>query len=262
VSSAGKLADPAGYGACGDMLEFSSSRFVGLIQIVAQLTIIFGEPGEFKDQEAADVSKKTLEDAASFCNQLELEIVAEKLRRMKDICRPGSFTNEHREAIIEIHNRIHDDLKLRRFLSLESREIPYFGKAREIFGSKVEQKFPNATEDIEGAGNCLALGQPTAAVFHLMRAMELAVQTLSSTLDIQNVEREWGKLLSDIHKKIEKMPKGTVRDEWSEVHANLYHVKQAWRHSTMHPKETYTFEQARDVLSAVRAFMDHLSDLV
>jgi hypothetical protein len=58
------------------------------------------------------------------------------------------------------------------------------------------------------------------------------------------------------------MPKGPARDEWSACHVNLYQVKQAWRNSTMHPKETYTTEQAKEVTEAVHAFLRQLSTLV
>ena len=92
--------------------------------------------------------------------------------------------------------------------------------------------------------------------------MESAVGTLAAKLSIPHPDREWGKLLSDIHAKIGKMPKGDNRNAWSECHANLYHVKQAWRHGTMHPKETYTPDQAKEVFQAVRVFMSQLATLV
>jgi hypothetical protein len=117
-------------------------------------------------------------------------------------------------------------------------------------------------EDLDEACNCLALARATACVFHLMRAMEEAVKILGTKLGVTNVEKEWGKILSDIGAKIEAMPKGQSRDEWSACHVNLYHVKQAWRNSTMHPKETYTTEQAKEVLDAVFAFLKQLATLV
>lgn len=131
-----------------------------------------------------------------------------------------------------------------------------------LFGKEVEARIPKAADDISEAGKCFAVGRYTAAVFHLMRAMEVAVQTISASLKIENVEREWGKLLSDIGAKIQAMPKGDDRDEWSQVHANLYHVKQAWRNDTMHPKATYTEEEAREVFDAMKAFMRHLASML
>jgi HEPN domain-containing protein len=136
----------------------------------------------------------------------------------------------------------------------------YTGK--NLFGDGVDSKFPSTKEDIENAGKCIGVGQDTAAVFHIMRAMEAAVAELSRKLSITNTEREWGKLLSDIHKKIEQMPRGSERNAWSECHANLYHVKQAWRNQTMHPKATYTQEQAKEIFQTTRVFMSQLATLI
>jgi hypothetical protein len=49
--------------------------------------------------------------------------------------------------------------------------LKYWDKEH-LFGETVSQKFKDASGDIESAGNCLALGQGTACVFHLMRAMD------------------------------------------------------------------------------------------
>lgn len=138
----------------------------------------------------------------------------------------------------------------------------FYSPGAPLFGTEVDARIDDASDDISEAGKCFAVGRYTASVFHLMRAMEAAVKMLCVEVGISNVDREWGKLLSDIAKAIEPMPKGAKRDEWSAVHANLYHVKQAWRNNTMHPKRTYTEEEAREVFEAVKAFMRHLATLL
>jgi hypothetical protein len=92
--------------------------------------------------------------------------------------------------------------------------------------------------------------------------MESCVKVLAAELGVENVEKEWGKLLSDIGGKIEAMPKGDKRNRWSESHTHLYHVKQAWRNDTMHPKKTYTGEEAAAITVAVRSFVTHLAGLI
>jgi hypothetical protein len=42
----------------------------------------------------------------------------------------------------------------------------------------------------------------------------------------------------------------------------LYAVKLAWRNEVMHPKVTYTSEEARRVLDAVKAFIEDLAAIV
>jgi HEPN domain-containing protein len=147
-------------------------------------------------------------------------------------------------------------------LVIDSRFSNFVSSDDPPFGVNVENAFPNAIEDIAEAARCLAFGLTTAVVFHLMRAMELAVQAFASHLGVTNVEKEWGKLLSDIRAKVEAMPKGDTRDKWSESHTHLYHVKQAWRNVTMHPKRTYTEQEAKAVFDAVSSFMRHLAPLV
>lgn len=149
-----------------------------------------------------------------------------------------------------------------RLFFLRSQYAQYLDGDLEPFGCEVSDTFPLSSDDISESAKCLALERWTAAVFHLMRAMESTVQRLASCIGVVNVDREWGKLLSDISKKIEEMPKSGRRNQWSQSHAHLYHVKQAWRNDTMHPKATYTEEQASEVFTAVGSFMRHLAPLV
>ncbi len=163
------------------------------------------------------------------------------------------------EAYAQIGLRLRDELANAEILSIDSSRKGLFKAVDGPFGSIVGDVFPDAASDVSEAGKCLALGRGTAAVFHLMRAMECGVKSMSVHLGIENTDREWGKLLSDTAAKIESMPKGDKRDSWSETHTHLYHVKQAWRNSTMHPKKTYTIEEADSVYAAVRSFMKNLA---
>ena len=143
-------------------------------------------------------------------------------------------------------------------LVFDSGHAEYLQSGEPAFGRVVDDALPKAAGEISEAALCLAFQRPTATVFHLMRAMELAVQKLADTLGVTKIEKEWGKLLSDIGRAIEAMPKGKKRDSWSSIHSHLYHVKQSWRNDTMHPKTTYTEAEAVAVFAAVRTFMVEL----
>jgi hypothetical protein len=73
---------------------------------------------------------------------------------------------------------------------------------------------------------------------------------------------EWGKILSNLRAPIEAMPKGEVKESWSNAFALLLHAKIAWRNPTMHPKQTYTTEQAMEIFAAFKAFIGSLTLLV
>lgn len=165
-----------------------------------------------------------------------------------------------------LENRIVDDLDYEKFLHIDPNDADLYG-LKAPFGPLVEKKFPAAIEDIEEAANCIAVGQSTASVFHVMRAMEVAVKRMGKKTGTAILEKEWGKILSDIGAYVTALPKTTPREkkrraEWSAAHANLYHVKQAWRNETMHPKKTYTREQAREVFASTKFFLNHLAGLV
>jgi hypothetical protein len=143
-------------------------------------------------------------------------------------------------------------------LVFDTGHVEYLRTNEPPFGREVDDAFPKASGEIWEAAMCLAFQRPTATVFHLMRAMELAVQRLAVTLGVTKIEKEWGKLLADIGRAIEAMPKGKERDTWSSIHSHLYHVKQSWRNDTMHPKTTYTEAESEAVFAAVKTFMVEL----
>ena len=179
---------------------------------------------------------------------------------------PAASTDVIVQGLGHLESRVRDGLESEFFLHLETRDVPLYVD-KPLFGSKVETKFPLAAEDIEEAGKCLALQRPTGCVFHLMRAMDVAVKRLAKRLGVKTVDKEWGKILSDLSGAIAAMPKVNKadqkkRDAWALAYVNLYHVKQAWRNDTLQPKATYTREQAHEVFTATREFMIQLAGLI
>ena len=166
------------------------------------------------------------------------------------------------KALAGIFDTLRRELKTMPVFVLDGTKFSYYDPEIFLFGAEVEAAFSSSTEDIKEAGKCLALGRSTAAVFHLSRSMEAAVQALSGKLGITNLDRVWGALLSDMKAKIDVFPAGELKNRWSENHSLLYHVKQAWRNDVMHPKAMYTDEEALEVFQAMRSFMRNLVPLI
>src|SRR5690606_2199938 len=70
-------------------------------------------------------------------------------------------------------------------LALVPPEKAKFFESDELFGTEVATAFPSARQDIKDAGNCLALDLNTAAVFHLMRVMEVGVKAMARHLKVR-----------------------------------------------------------------------------
>ena len=162
---------------------------------------------------------------------------------------------------------IQDSLANEWYFQVDRTDVQFYGKEGLIFGPGVNSKFKKAAVDLENAGNCLALQQPDACVFHLMRAMEVAVQSLGRKLKVTiRPDSTWRKITGEMDDKIKKMPEKTNaqklrKNAWEEARANLHQVGSVWRNNTMHPAISYTRGQARDIFEAVRVFMNALARL-
>ena len=177
------------------------------------------------------------------------------------------FTNDVLDDVRKIKNDFRALLSQCKFYYLAPAAARFYGHP-ELFGETVSEKFPAASNDIEWAGNCLALGQPTACVLHLNRAMEIAIHRLAKKLHLQpHAKDNMGSLLANMTDPIKNMPDKTEaqkrkKEKWAECRANLYHVKMAWRDPSSHGKQSYDDKQALDILERVRGFMQQLATLL
>jgi hypothetical protein len=214
-------------------------------------------------------------DKKQFWAEQELKIIWDKIfkigrriakhRRQK--WRGTTFNAAHlRSELAAIKQDLYSVSSRKKFYYLRSDVVGLYGQ-QELFGPLISKRFQDAAEDIEHAGNCLALGEYTGAVFHLMRAMESAVRALAKKLKVTiNPKDTWGMILNNMDAGIKALPEKTAqqkrkKDEWSECRVNLFHVKNAWRDNSMHGKRTYTDQEARRVMESVKVFMEQLASL-
>jgi hypothetical protein len=150
----------------------------------------------------------------------------------------------------------------------------------DLIGGDFKIKFPSAVEDIREAGNCIAVDCGTAAVFHLMRAVEWGIRALSVELKVLDVPRknatipiefaEWDKNLDQLYpaveKKVNALGPGPAKQETQEFYFPLLFdikgFKDAFRNHVMHTRKTYSQKAADDVMDYVRRFFILLSTRV
>ena len=222
-----------------------------------------------KDHEEIASGRQLLSYAKSNCALLQSQTLIAEIERIENELEMDSTVRDrYRHNIEHLNNHIRDALKTEMFLHVHSSVSHLYGN-RQLFGADVLSKFPKSIEDVESAGNCLALGQPTACVFHLMRVMEDGVQSLGRKLKVRiDVKVEtWHQILEHVDMAIASMPnKTSIQRKRKETRANtsvlLSHVRIAWRNDVMHPKKAYTLEEAKEVFDAAKAFMRHLARLV
>lgn len=247
------------------MLKFHAQKFV---LIMDNLRLISEIADKRSGEEVSDIDKKellvNLSDALRMCRTSGLQFSAMYLERhMGYFDKSPSYDSLNEEVGIVIA-RIHDELGSDLFLQLPSDKAKYFHEEA-LFGSEVSNKFAKTTEDVQEGGKCFAVARYTACVFHLMRVMEFAVQYLGKRLNISLVnEKNWHNILDEVDKAIKALPtknsyQKARRNRFAEASAHLRMVKDAWRNDVMHPKETYTEEEAERVFRNVKDFMVHLA---
>ena len=102
-----------------------------------------------------------------------------------------------------------------------------------------------------------------------MRGMEVVVRNLARRPHMNitiTPKTTWRQITGAMDQKIQAMPDSTLRqkrkkEDWEAARANLHHVGDVWRNSTMHPAKSYSLSQAKDVLDACRVFMGALCAL-
>ena len=126
---------------------------------------------------------------------------------------------------------------------LEGADKDLYSPSSPLFGDHVNKAFPSSAGEIDEAGKCLALGRWTAAVMHLMRALELALKALQQELELDHPKEQWNQILDQCEAKIRKIKKythGVENDKWfSDVATQFRFIKDTWRNCAQHLHERY-----------------------
>lgn len=127
--------------------------------------------------------------------------------------------------------------------------------------NRITQAFPSTTDDADCAWQCIALGQPTAAVFHALRVVEKGLQQLNIALKtkISKVadSQGWARLIESLESAARKLggkhPTKTIakkRQKLLDALGSVSVIKDAWRDYVMHATVAYDADAARIILIA------------
>jgi hypothetical protein len=228
---------------------------------------VFSKDAEIEERALATFTNAMLKDVRRLAILTDWDGLISQINRVEGRLR-YSQTSEVAQDLRTLRERIEDELKSEHFFHLTPSDVPLYTSA-EPFGPEVSRLFQTANEDIAEAAKCLALRRNTAAVFHLMRVMELAIRALAKRLRITTIDPEvegWNKITDHVNKAINGLPAKTAKEQarkakFGAASAHLNSVRIAWRNEVMHPKQSYTREEAHTIFAAVRAFMIDLAAL-
>jgi hypothetical protein len=250
-----------------DMEQFSAEEFYAIGEDLGRMAELFS--GGDERSLVSEINQRgdlqfRIERILDSCETLDLKVSVACANEFLEKIEDEDFTTGGTQRLFqELSNTIRREMQTVLFFHVPSAQAEFYDK-KELFGTKVSGRFPNLQSDIIEAGNCLALGRGTACVFHLMRVMESAVQEFGRVLGILAVDtKNWQNILDEVNKAIKALPsRNSITPALSEAAANLYSVKLAWRNEVMHPKATYTLDEAKDVFRQVKLFMGNLVEVL
>lgn len=204
------------------------------------------------------------------CERLGLVVSAEYVRQARKVLDTGGFVGGRQTgSIARITNMIVDaieiELRARPCFAMRPEHAAFYSD-RALFGQDVEDCFPSASPEISEAGKCFALARYSAAVYHLMRCLEVGLNCLAANFKIPFENQNWQNILDQIEKAVNAMTPASHGPTWkadqhfySEAATYFRLFKNAWRNYAMHLHERYDEERAQSIYDNVRSFMRHLA---
>jgi hypothetical protein len=257
------------------MLREFSPRFIDVFAMLGRLqqAVQHDKPGDVFSLGTANSQTPAtpgalIAELRAALEELGLKFSLMKMAEMKDAIEAGKVTNQHFAFMwADLDSRVIDELKSRVLLSIEPDEAAFYCPTSPLFGNEVEARYPSASPEIAEAGKCFSLSRYSASVFHLMRVLEIGLNSLAQRFDVQFANANWQNIIDLIEKKIRLISAATHGADWkneerfySEIATHFRFLKNAWRNYAMHVHERYDEERAITIFNNVRDVMKHLSE--
>ena len=249
------------------VLKVSAKEYIEIGQTINDMGIIMvlheADEGVPLNDGDRNQLKTLLINLKSKCDQLGLTHSSGNLGRAIN-----DLPQNHRELNIYTDG-VKEEIENHLFLFVPHHRAGYYDRD-DSTGSALIAHFPQASRELLHAGNCFAVGEYTACVFHSMRAIELGLRAMAAALNVMlphPIElAEWAVLIKHIDVKIKEMqelPRGADKDEKVTFYANaasqFRYFRDAYRHHVAHARETYGEDQARSILDRTKEFLESLA---
>jgi hypothetical protein len=256
-------------------------RLTHLTDAADMLDTIGDVPFQKMDEEDQKGIKELLQQVRTLCENIRFDHASQKAYTLLVRIDKLGFTKARDIGISlgDLKSDIEICMFAHSFVQIESPLVTYL-EGGKLFGNEVLTSFPSASNDITDAGDSLAVGLNSAAVFHLMHVVEWGLRALAvdvGLLDIVTEKKtgktipmeysEWERILQQlpvkIDAKIEAMPRGDAKQQAQEFYhpaaLEIRGFKDAWRNHIMHTRASYFREDAVAVWSHVERFMKGLA---
>ena len=173
-----------------EILETSAEQWWRIAGMLGQV-IVKLEPHYDIGVEGAGLIGETLGEIQSEASRLQLRAVIAQLNRINKTIDEAPKQSVLRSIIIDLHQRMCDELNDHFFLSIPAAGVAYYRPAEPLFGAAVEAKFPEMSEDISEAG---------------------AVQRFGDKIGVAlATDKNWQNILEEINKAIKALDQKSLK---------------------------------------------------
>jgi hypothetical protein len=231
-----------------------------------------GDPASFDDVIRTEKKEEFLLLVSNFrgeCQSFDLKASLVTLDKIASMAKQDGCTfADIRPLWDELRGRFHDELQGCVCIALSSIEASLIEQKEPVFGPEVHARLPRAVPELVSVGHCLAFQLSTAAVFHILRAVEVAMYAMARNLGYQwqrKQDRSWGNILKEMRAKIDtKYPANDRAAEddrayFEQAYQILSALKVAFRDSTMHVESTFLPAEAMQIGAMAQAFMHRIA---
>jgi hypothetical protein len=248
---------------------------LGVLETSTMMVVNGGKGGAVEPQFTTSLLA-IVDEMQKICREIGFNAASTEacVLRLKIAGDPGSFNASHVESECRhLKEALLKEAHSRKFLLVDQDRSSYVDN-HDIFGAKVSAAFPSAVPDICEAGNCLAAGCNTAAVFHLMCAAEYGLRALAYDRQVKVRKgpldlATWDQIIIELEKAeqaIQNYPKTLAR----EAQFDFYHgammefkrFKNKFRNPIMHAREHYDSNEAMSAFVHVKEFMGILASRI
>jgi hypothetical protein len=239
-----------------------------------------GDTESFEEHRA--LLAKHFEECAELCGAIGLPVsklhAEEATRAVQQV--EGQAGRNYQQIVAIFSNNAEKELSLMTYFTVSVELAPYlraFGIDAKVDGEKIDKawnpildSFRSAKFDALESFKALALGRNTASVFHLMRVLELGLRPLGAVFNVSLDHTNWGKAIEQIESHVREMHKDPIwkarpdckelQEFYSQASSHFVVFKDAWRNYTAHVRGKFDEQEAADIMTAVRAFMQKLVD--
>ncbi|MDA1099135.1 MAG: hypothetical protein O2967_09125 [Proteobacteria bacterium] len=256
------------------MLELNAAAFYGAASSLRALQAL--THGAKKNDASAmsakhkDAVVRLLQTLQEHLKSMEAGLTSLAAARLLSKFGSSDITyNSFMRSVGELDQRLRDELCSKLVYVIESEKTKFVLCQEQFFGPDIRDSMPSSIYELDEAAMCIAFSRPTAAVFHLMRAMEIGMKATAQCLEITKpakpAGRNWGSFLRKIDEAIKTRPAWSGPGDkafFEEVYVTLDAIRNPWRNATMHVERKYTEEEAGHIFTAVCFFMKKIASRI